>query len=178
MARFNRLEVLLSTWSLVLLITLGMIPIAWTIGREYEGRLFPVVVPATYDNETPDDTSDDYPLPIVVVEYPSRPDAPTPYVDIYVQFEKVRNCEFLIEEVVIGDRLVRLNRSLSWYDINNQRLRIEFPENDDHLPASRPVGEQYAGPWRIYGVNSVAGTTATVAHRCHPLWLTYTHFHP
>lgn len=178
MARFNRLDVLLSKWALVAIVLIGMIPIVWTVGSAYEGRVFPVAVNSWSDNDTPDDTSDDYELPIVAAEYPSPPMSTVPYVDVYVQFDKVRNCDFLITEAVRDGKLIRLNRSLTWYDAVGQRLRIDFDPADDDLPISRPVGKQYAGPWRLYGTRTTQNTSAIVAHRCHPLWLTYTQFYP
>lgn len=82
---------------------------------------------------------------------------------VFVRFEKRRQCEFV---------------GLSWYDTLDRRLRIDFAPHADNAPRSRPVGRQYTGPWLLYGVTDIEGTRATVTHRCHPFWLTYTTFYP
>ena len=167
----------LSLPAFVVLILLALIPAVFAIGSANEGKWFPVVVPLIDDNGTPDISADDFPLPIVAAEYPSELDE-APYVDVFVQFDKIRNCDFLIEERIIDGVPTRFNRSLTWYSQDGRRLYIEFEPEDVNLPPTRPQGEQVAGPWRISGVRSLESTTAVVAHQCHPLWLTYSQFHP
>lgn len=168
---------LLSLPMLALLVMLGSIPLLWPVAAKYEGVWFPVVVPIMHANETPDDLADDYPLPIVAAEFSSPANEP-PYVDVYVQFDKVRSCDFLTERRVIDGEEVTVNLSLTWYDVANRRMLVEFEPDHMLQPATRPEGLQVAGPWRIHGTRSAQGTAATVAHRCHPLWLTYSRFHP
>lgn len=83
-------------------------------------------------------------------------------VAIYVAFHKRRQCEYL---------------GLNWYK-GPRRLIIDFQPGSDLAPQSRPVGDQLAGPWVVHGVSTLEGTHASVVHRCHPLWLTYTNFYP
>uniref|UniRef100_A0AAU7VG06 Uncharacterized protein n=1 Tax=Dinoroseobacter phage vB_DshS_R26L TaxID=3161158 RepID=A0AAU7VG06_9CAUD len=173
----RHLGVLLNLPAAFLLALLALTPLIFAIGPRLESDYFPVVRHLIDDNDTPEVTADDALLPIVAAEYPG-PESEDPYVDIFVQFDKIRQCDFLIEERIVGDEIVRVNRSLSWYDDTGRRLRIEFEPDDVDLPASRPVGEQVAGPWRIHGIRTTDGSTAVVAHRCHPLWLTYSQFHP
>lgn len=177
MSPFKRLDVILSAGGLAAIILLGSIPILFEAGARYSGKWFPVVVNVMHDNKTPNDPEDDYPLPIVAAQYPS-PGSEPPYVDVYVQFEKVRDCDFLIEEIEVNGKIVRVNRSLTWRDLDGRRLLIEFEPEDALLPDSRPTGPAVAGPWRIYGIRAVSNTEAVVVHRCHPLWLTRTQFHP
>jgi len=172
MARYNSLTFLLSKWVLVVIVVMGMIPVIWEIGTAKEGEWFPVVVPLVDDEGNR--------LPVVVQEEPSPEGAAEPYVDVWVQFNKVRQCEFLKDfQDPTNSRIpVLLRSSLSWYNTSGQRLRVEFDPLDDEMPTTRPVGKQIAGPWRIFGVRTVEDTYAIVAHRCHPLWLTYTKFYP
>lgn len=160
-----------------LLAFLALLPLLFEMGPRIESHFFPVVQHMIDDNDTPENVADDTPLPIVAAEFPGPADE-DPYVDIFVQFDKVRNCDFLVEERIVDGEVVRLNRSLSWYEENGRRLRIEFEPDDIDLPSSRPRGEQVAGPWRLHGARTTEGTTALVAHRCHPLWLTYSQFYP
>ena len=169
----RRLARVLGLPGLVVLGFLAMVPAIFAWGSSNEGIYYPVVIPLVHDNGTPDFTADDYLLPIVAEEFPS-PDA---YVDVFVQFEKVRNCAFLIEERFVRGEIVRVNRSLSWYR-NGERLRVTFTPESADLPTSRPLGSQASVPLRIHGVRTTEATTPVVAHRCHPLWLTYSQFYP
>lgn len=159
-----------------LILTLCFVPIYFPLLSHHEGRLFPVVVPVI-DAET------ERPLPIIAAETPSPADA-EPYVDVYVQFNKIRSCRFLRdvreeagEVPAVGDQYAGLRQALSWYDPTGNRLNLEFEAGYLDNPASRPVGLQVAGPWRIYGVRTAVGTRAVVEHACHPFWLTYTQFY-
>lgn len=171
MARFNSLAFLLSKWALVVIVVMGMIPIVWEVGTAREGQWFPVIIPLVDEQG--------HRLPIVEHEEPSPEDGPA-YVDVWVQFEKVRQCEFLRNFQDPNDTTipVLLRSSLSWYTLGGQRLRVQFADQSSELPESRPVGRQLAGPWRIFGVRTVEDTYAIVAHRCHPLWITYSKFFP
>lgn len=173
----RRLGMVLNLPMVIFIVFLALIPLLFEMVPRLESRFFPVVENLIDDNDTPDTATDDTALPLVAAEYPST-EVEEAYVDVFVQFDKVRNCDFLIEETVVQEELVRRNRSLTWYDGSGRRLRIEFEPEDIDLPSSRPRGEQVAGPWRLYGTRTTEGTTAIVAHRCHPLWLTYSQFHP
>lgn len=83
-------------------------------------------------------------------------------VIIYTSFDKVRSCEYI---------------GISWYDEAGKRLVFDL--TDSHGPRSRPIREdQFAGPWKIYGIQALEGTEAIVSHRCNPYWITYTRFFP
>lgn len=59
---------------------------------------------------------------------------------------------------------------------NNVPVTIEIKEK----PKLRPGGRFGFGPW-VIGLNArlIRGSSYSVAvHRCHPFWLTYTHFWP
>lgn len=149
------LDKLLSRTMIVVIVVLVCIPLYWPVAAQYEGVLFPVVQPV-YDRGTA--------LPLVTEETAAKcPECSLPYVDIYVQFDKIRSCEF---------------KGLSWYDATNHRLKVVFDVEADYAPRSRPAGKQVAGPWRIHGVSTVKNTKAIVHHNCHPLWQTVTTFYP
>lgn len=84
-------------------------------------------------------------------------------VEFDIRFEKVRPCEFL---------------GLAWYE-GPVRMAVDFgpTEAPGPIPATRPMGMQHAGPWRIWGLESLTGTRAYTMHRCHPLWITITDFY-
>ena len=94
----------------------------------------------------------------ITSERPVEPD-----VIFTIRFGKVRQCEFI---------------GLAWYQ-DDVRLRVDFhPDVDVQPPAqTRPTGQQHAGPWRLRGVERLDGTRAFTLHRCHPLWLTISHFY-
>ena len=79
----------------------------------------------------------------------------------YVSFRKVRQCEFL---------------SLVWYE-GPVRLTVDFEPSSEDAPRTRPVGDQYAGPWLARNLHGLKGSRAFVYHRCHPLWTTITPFY-
>lgn len=83
------------------------------------------------------------------------------FLDVYVHFEKFRACEFIGLTFVQG----------------NGRLLVEFPDRDDSLPPSRPVGEWITGPWRVY-TNTLDGVSIVVEHRCHSMWNVFTEIYP
>lgn len=82
-------------------------------------------------------------------------------VAFYVSFDKLRQCEFL---------------GVTWY-LGAERVGIEFEPGHNLYPKSRPVGDQYAGPWLVRNVTSLEGTRAATVHSCHPLWETVTPFY-
>ena len=82
-------------------------------------------------------------------------------VTFYVSFRKARQCEFL---------------GVTWY-LGAERVGIEFEPGHNLYPKSRPVGDQYAGPWLVRNVTSLEGTRASTVHSCHPLWETVTPFY-
>ncbi|WP_317055024.1 hypothetical protein [Roseovarius rhodophyticola] len=79
----------------------------------------------------------------------------------YVRFRKVRQCEFL---------------ALVWYE-GPVRLSVDFEPHSDDSPRTRPVGEQYSGPWLVRDLHGIQGSRAHAYHRCHPLWTTITTFY-
>lgn len=150
------LDRVLSWPGIVLLTGVMFAPVYFPVYKKYEGVVFPVVV--AVENEA------GQLQPIATEEVAGRCDGcGHDYVDIWVNFDKVRSCEFL---------------GLSWYSETNHRLRVDFGPEAEYAPVSRPVGEQVAGPWRIHGVSTIEGTRAVVSHQCHPLWVTHTEFHP
>lgn len=87
---------------------------------------------------------------------------------INVSFDKVRACEFI---------------GISWYDQFGNTIPIIFEASargeNGEIPRTRPaLPGQKAGPWELIGLQSLQGSMAIVSHRCHPLWITYTHFYP
>ncbi|MEB8388633.1 hypothetical protein OO012_15505 [Rhodobacteraceae bacterium KMM 6894] len=79
----------------------------------------------------------------------------------FVNFRKLRQCEFL---------------GLVWYE-GPVRLVVDFAPDAEDAPKSRPVGDQYAGPWLVQGLHALGGSRAFAYHRCHPLWVTITTFY-
>lgn len=81
---------------------------------------------------------------------------------VYVQFEKYRSCEYLgiTWSRIMPDGVLR-------------RAYLNLKPVDDMTGATRPVGDQIAGPWYI-GMTPdqvKSHSTVTLAYRCHPLWL-------
>lgn len=83
-------------------------------------------------------------------------------VSFYVRFDKLRQCEFL---------------GIAWYQ-DNVRVGVAFEPGAENFPATRPEGDQFAGPWMLVGADRIEGTRAVVYHRCHPLWVTVSQFYP
>jgi hypothetical protein len=79
----------------------------------------------------------------------------------YVQFRKVRRCEFV---------------ALVWYQ-GAVRLLVDFEPHSEDVPRTRPPGEQFSGPWFVRGLKGLDQSRAYVYHRCHPLWMTITPFY-
>lgn len=79
----------------------------------------------------------------------------------YVAFRKVRQCKFV---------------ALVWYE-GPVRLTVDFEPEAEDAPRSRPVGDQYAGPWLARDLHGLQGSRAFVYHQCHPLWTTITPFY-
>lgn len=84
-------------------------------------------------------------------------------VEFSVIINKKRQCEFL---------------GINWYSSKHRRLQLIFEPELPNTPKSRTTGKQIAGPWLLYGVTSLKDTYASVAHRCHPFWVTYTNLYP
>lgn len=83
-------------------------------------------------------------------------------VSFFVSFEKVRQCEFV---------------GVAWYS-GAVRVGVEFAPGHNLYPATRPEGDQFAGPWLVRDVSTLEGTRAAAIHRCHPLWQTVSQFYP
>jgi hypothetical protein len=140
-------ERLLSFKFMVAGLLLCFVPIYIPIMAKYEGRFFPVVANTE-----------------IVQEYAeSCPDCRLPHLDVFLTFDKVRQCEFI---------------NLSWFDETGRRVRVEFEPEAPSGPVTRPTGSQVVGPWRIFGIDSLEGTHAVVEHQCHPIYRTYTTFYP
>lgn len=141
-------ERVLSRSGIAVILFVAFLPIYLPIMAKYEGTLFPVVEGVQIISEVPGEC----------------PDCRTPHVDIYLSFDKTRQCEFI---------------NLSWFDSTGRRVRVEFdPVLDGTEVQTRPAGPQIAGPWRILGVETLEGTRAVVEHQCHPFYRTYTRFYP
>ena len=157
--------------------TLGLLlfifPIVWEIGTNYEGEYFPVV------RRIPDLDNPGEKLPIIYAEFPGN-DEVDKWVDVFVQFRKVRSCEYFrdLNEAKGVIKIPDVTSSFTWYDKDGRRLKIRLDLDQYEFPETRPKGDQITGPWRIYGISSVEGTRAITAHKCHPLWLTYSVFYP
>ena len=93
--------------------------------------------------------------------------------EIYAQFRKVRDCEYV---------------SVAWYIGNPngdfQQVRVQTIVNPDMLnevqSPTRPLGTSNAGPWRI-GMSLADlknNSFAILSHQCHPFWVTRTNFYP
>jgi hypothetical protein len=82
-------------------------------------------------------------------------------LEVYVQFEKYRSCEFIGITFKQG------------YD----RIRVDFPAEDENQPKSRPKGEWVTGPWVLH-TGSLEGIEVVVEHRCHLLWPVFTQLYP
>jgi hypothetical protein len=83
-------------------------------------------------------------------------------VRVVVEFTKLRDCR--IKHVI-------------WYD--GLRALETTPYGrppDDWL--HREPGRQISNELHVHGISSLAGTHATVKHRCHPLWLTTSQYYP
>ena len=134
----------LSKFALNLIFTsiflLAVIPFAWPALSDQEGKLFPVL------------------STLEIVSYDKQPEG----VYLYVEFAKLRQCEFI---------------QMVWYRGNAIIPLITRPDDPSTIPITRPVGEAVSGPW-LLETFSLQGTNAIVQHRCHPLWYTYTNFYP
>lgn len=82
---------------------------------------------------------------------------------VYVRFEKKRSCEFL---------------GMTWEvvqpDGTKQRVLLNLKPSNDNSGSTRPTGKAVAGPWYV-GMTPeqlIGHSTATIAYRCHPLWIT------
>lgn len=177
MALDKQLQFWFSLPTIFLLMLVGSIPFMFPIFSKYEGHYFPVVV-AAIDND-PESETYKQSLPLIFSEAPSQ-SWEEPFVDIFVQFEKVRSCEFFVPErgTFTFATFKKPLASLTWFSPTGQRFIVDFETESSDLPVTRPVGRQISGPWRIHGTRSLRGTYAVVAHQCHPLWLTYTSFFP
>lgn len=69
---------------------------------------------------------------------------------------------------------------LAFYErINGAQRRIPLTFRDiDESTQSRPKGENVAGPWFLKTSSNPSMWSATVRHRCHPLFDTITQFWP
>lgn len=90
---------------------------------------------------------------------------------IYVDFKKKRNC------VYIG----------MFASAKNEKLNIEFSDDQGRTDSTRPIGTYVAGPWifswgspeyKKYEIISKGDLKITLRHNCHPFWETLTEFYP
>lgn len=81
---------------------------------------------------------------------------------VYVEFDKYRSCEYL-----------GMNWSLIRPDGKKQRAFLNLKPIGDMSGSSRPRGEAVAGPWYVgLTPEQIKGhSSATIAYRCHPLWI-------
>lgn len=82
---------------------------------------------------------------------------------VYVRFEKKRSCEYL-----------GINWELVQPDGTKQRVLLNLKPSNDNSGSTRPTGEAVAGPWFV-GMTPeqlTGNSTATIAYRCHPFWIT------
>lgn len=129
----------LLTMFLAIIVFLVMSVVLSPTFKWMEGRFFPVV--ANFEIVSSETTNDG--------------------VFMYVNFDKVRDCDFI---------------GINWYE-GPDRLLLRFLEDEGQAPLSRPVGLQVAGPW-LLGASTLEGTRATVLHKCHVLWSTETRMYP
>jgi len=90
---------------------------------------------------------------------------------LYVEFDKFRDCEYI---------------GMAWfrgtYGTEFQRVSmsvVPLAVNGTSIP-TRPIGHHRAGPW-IIGVpidEIMNNSSAQIFHRCNPLWMTTSEFHP
>lgn len=131
------------------LLGLLLLVVAASLGSEYEGRVLPVTSYATVEWERPAPATDR--------------DQGIAAVDFALRFDKLRACRFL---------------GIVWH-VNGLRLRLDRAAyGESRRITSRPLGPQRTHRWRLWGVTTLQGTSATVYHRCHPLWVTQTPFFP
>lgn len=122
-------------------ICMALTPAIFSIGPHLETRFFPVVRETRILNE----------------------ERVAGGVSFYVEFRKVRQCEF---------------QGLAWY-VGAVRVPLDFSPTPTNAPRSRPPGDQSTGPWLVATQqNTVEGNTAYAYHRCHPLWVTISEFYP
>lgn len=75
---------------------------------------------------------------------------------VWGSFDKVRDCKFVEAAVASGPA----------------RLELEFKDVAKYRVATRPIGAQVFGPWRISP--AIYPLRIYTRHQCHPLWLTTT----
>lgn len=133
--------ILLTRAAAFLAICMALTPAIFSVGPYIETRFFPVVRGTMILNE----------------------ERVKGGVSFFVQFTKVRQCEFL---------------GLAWY-VGQVRVPINFAPTAKNSPRTRPTGDQFTGPWLVVTrKTSVKGNTAYAYHRCHPLWVTISEFYP
>lgn len=87
--------------------------------------------------------------------------------NIWVQFTKHRDCEFI---------------GIIWFKQDDlgvlERVRVEFPERSGN--PTRPRGFQRAGPWKIeVSLEELYGHSfARIYHRCHGFWISISELWP
>lgn len=92
------------------------------------------------------------------------------HADMYVQFTKERDCQY------IGMAWFKGLRSGGFERV----LVIPMRDPKDTGSPNRPLGTQRAGPWRISMLAEEVKTNsfANIFHQCHPFWITHTKFYP
>jgi hypothetical protein len=88
---------------------------------------------------------------------------------VWVEFKKLRNCEFKNLTFYLKDR----------FGIPH-RIEHEFLIDRGAPPVSRPEGIQWAGPWRVNArpEDFIGRVSIITNHKCHPLWETQTQMYP
>lgn len=96
---------------------------------------------------------------------------PDDRTEIYVRFNKLRNCKYLGMARYAGERNVPGFRRVPF---------VLVPQNGEKPNPTRPVGDQVAGPWIInMPAEEIRGNSfVELFHECHALWQTRTEFYP
>jgi len=125
----------------------------------FYGLLTMIIIPALWELGS---RNEGYLAPVVRNVVVKSVESNEQSVQFTVEFEKVRSCEFI---------------GVNWYR-GPQRLALAFGETSVMAPLTRSLGRQITGRWTILDIAGLFGTRAEVMHRCHPLWITTTHFYP
>lgn len=90
--------------------------------------------------------------------------------NVWIEFDKVRRCDYLGLSWYWGDPVGGYRRSI----VNFNRPR------GDRNDAWRPLGKQFDGPWTLsIPLDRLLRESAVeVHHRCHPMWVTHTQLMP
>jgi len=91
--------------------------------------------------------------------------------EIYVRFNKLRNCKYLGMAWYAGERNVPGFRRVPF---------VLVPQTGEKPNPTRPVGDQIAGPWIVdMPITELKGNSfVELFHECHVLWQSRTEFYP